>query len=95
MRLLLGQRDLEGTILRGDSCRVIPLEVTRLPIVEIGGFPVRIVAGIEGSSVVVEPVRENQLQLRPVVEGGPCQCPIWSVWVGGAPTAWTFGSLEY
>ena len=95
MRRLLGQRDLEGAILGGDSRRVVPLEVARLPIVEVGSFPVRIVAGIEGSSVVVEFVRENQLQLRPVVEGGPCQCPIWSIWVDGTPAAWKLGNLEY
>ena len=62
MGFLLGESDPEGAVLGGDSSRVIPLEVTCLPVVEVGGFPVWIVAGVEGSTVVVEFVREDQLK---------------------------------
>jgi len=61
--LLPAQSDLEGPVLGGDSRGVIPLEVARLPVVEVDGFPIWIVARVKGSTVVVEFVREDQLEL--------------------------------
>ena len=64
MSLLPAQSDLEGPVLGGDSRGVIPLEVARLPVVvEVDGFPIWIVAEVEGSTVVAEFVREDQLEL--------------------------------
>jgi len=61
--LLPAQSALEGPVLGGDGRGIIPLEVARLPVVEVDGFPIWIVAGVEGSAVVVEFVREDQLEL--------------------------------
>ena len=63
MSLLPAQSDLDGPVLGGDSRRVIPLEVADLPVVEVDGFPIWIVAEVEGSTVVVEFIREDQLEL--------------------------------
>ena len=63
MSLLSAQSDLEGPVLGGDGRGVIPLEVSRLPVVEVDGFPIWIVARVKGSTVVVEFVREDQLEL--------------------------------
>jgi len=51
--------DLEGTGLGGDGGGVVPLEVTRVPVVEVDSFPKGIVAGVESSPVVVEFARED------------------------------------
>ena len=61
---------------------------------EVDCFPVRIVTGIEDSSVVVGFVREYELQLCPVVEGSPCHCPIGGVWVYMTQAAWKFRDLK-
>ena len=74
--VLPGECDLEDTVLGGDGGGVVPLEVARLPMVEVASFPEGIVAGVEGSPVVVEFVREDQLGFRSVVEGGPRHRPI-------------------
>jgi hypothetical protein len=62
MVFLLGESDLEGAVLGGDGGGVIPLEVTRLPVVEVDSFPEWVVAGVERSTVIVEFVREDQLK---------------------------------
>jgi len=77
--VLPGECDLEGTVLGGDGGGVVPLEVTRLPIVEVGIFTKGTVAGVENSFVVVEFVREDQIEFRLVVEGSPRHRPIWSI----------------
>ena len=61
MSFLLRQCDLQGPILGGYSKGVIPLEVSRLPVVQIDGFPVRIVSGVESPSVIVEFIGKDQL----------------------------------
>ena len=61
MSFLLRQCDLQDTVLGGDGGGVIPLEVARLPVMKVDGFPVWIVARVESSTVVVEFVREDQL----------------------------------
>ena len=91
---LLRQRDLQRSVLGGDRGGVIPLQVSRLPVVKVDGFPIRIIAGVERSSGVFELVRRDQLQYRPVVEGCFCQCPIWSIWVDGTSAAQKFGDLN-
>jgi len=100
-----GECDPEGTVLGGDGGGVVPLDVTRLPVVEVGSFPGGIVAGVETSSVVVKFVGEDQLEFRSVVEGGPRNRPIWSTVVGGLEVqgpriivrwTWrTFGPIGY
>ena len=62
MGVLLGECDLEGPVLSGDGGGVVPLEVARLPVVEVGSLPEGIVTGIETPSVVVKFVREDQLE---------------------------------
>ena len=42
--------------------RVVPLEVTRLPVVEVYSFRIGILSGAEGSAIVVKLVREAQLE---------------------------------
>ena len=62
MGVLFGQGDLEGAVLGGDGGGVVPLEITGLPVVEVGSFPVWIVTGVETSTVLVEFVRKNELE---------------------------------
>jgi len=61
MSFLLRQCDPQGPVLGSYSERVIPLEVTRLPVVQVDGFPVWIVSGVESPSVIVKFIREDQL----------------------------------
>ena len=61
MSFLLRQRDLQGPVLGGYSEGVIPLEVARLPVVQVDGFPVWIIPGVESPSVIVEFIGEDQL----------------------------------
>ena len=58
---LLRQCDLQGPVLGGNGGGVIPLEVARLPVVQVDSFPVWIVARVESPTVDVEFVREDQL----------------------------------
>ena len=55
-------------MLDGDGGGAVPLEVTRLPVVEVSSSPGGIITGVETSSVVVEFVGEDQLELQSVVE---------------------------
>ena len=48
--LLPRECDLESSVL---GCGIVPLDIARLPVVEVGSFPEGIVAGIETPSVVV------------------------------------------
>lgn len=61
VRLLLGQSDLQATIPSRDCGGVVPFEVVGLPIVEVDGFPVRVVTGVEGPAVSVELVGPDEL----------------------------------
>ena len=58
---LLRQCDLQGSVFGGDGSGVIPLEVARLLVMKVDGFPVWIVAGVESPTAVVEFVKEDQL----------------------------------
>lgn len=60
MRLLLRQRDLQRAVGRGDRRGVVPFHVVRLPVVQVDGFPVRVVARVEGAAVGVEFVGEDE-----------------------------------
>ena len=63
MILLRGERDLERTIARRDRRGVVPLDVVRLPVVEVDRLPVRVVAGVERPPLDVELVAEHELPL--------------------------------
>jgi len=59
--VLPGECDLGGPVLGGDGRWVIPLEVTRLSVVEVGSFP-EFAAGVKSSFVVFEFIGEDQLE---------------------------------
>lgn len=52
--LLRGQSYLHRTIRRCDCSGVIPLHVVGRPVVEIYSFPVWIVAGVKGATILIE-----------------------------------------
>ena len=93
MGVLFGEGDLEGAVLGGDGSGVIPLEVTGLPVVEVGSFPVWIVTGVETSTLLVELVGKDELEFCAVVERGLGHCRFWGVWVDESSEAWKFGDL--
>lgn len=93
MGVLLGEGDLEGAVLGGDCGRVIPLEVTGLPVVEVASFPVWIVTGVETSTILVEFIRKYEFEFGTVVEGGLGHCPFWGVRVDESSEARKFGDL--
>ena len=59
--VLLLKGDLQGSVLGGDGGGIVPLEVLRLPVVEVDGLPIWVITGVEGSTVGVEFIREDQL----------------------------------
>ena len=61
MSFLLRQCDLQGPVLGSYSEGIVPLEVARLPVVQVDGFPVWIVPVVESPSVIVEFAGEDQL----------------------------------
>lgn len=60
---------------------------TYTPVMKIDGFPIRIIARIEGPSVSVEFVAENELHLFARLVAFVRHCFSWSVDVYEAPTA--------
>jgi len=61
MNFVLRQCNPQGPVLDSYSEGVIPFEVTRLPVVQVDGFPVWIILGVESSSAIVEFIGEDQL----------------------------------
>lgn len=60
MRALLRKCELQRTVRCGDRGRVVPLEIVGLPVVQVDGGPVWVVAWVERPAVGVELVGEDE-----------------------------------
>jgi hypothetical protein len=58
-----------------------PLQIVRTPVVQVDGFPKRIIAWVECSSLHVELVREYQLPVGPILYRLVGEGVVWSVGV--------------
>ena len=68
MGLFPRQGYLQCPAFGGESGRIIPLHVIRSPIVQVGGFPVWVVTGVECPTVGVELVRKDELHVAAVIQ---------------------------
>ena len=65
--------DHEFSVLGGDLGRVIPFDIASWPVVQVHGFPVRIISGIEGPPIAVEFVAEYDM-IRHTIRTDATQC---------------------
>ena len=94
VRLFLRQRDLERAVLGRDRGGVVPLHVAGLPVVEVDGLPVRVVARVERAAVGVELVGEDELEgVGRVGERDACLGVVGGLDVDEAPVARNAGDL--
>jgi hypothetical protein len=61
---------LHAPILRRDLLRVVPLQVIRLPVMQVHARPVRVVSRVKRPAFDVELVREDEHHLFIVLDGG-------------------------
>lgn len=91
---VLGQGELQSAIGRRDSCRVVPLVVVGTPVVQVDCLPKGVVVRVEGSSIGVELVGEDEVELAPIDEARTSESVLRRVWVNEAcPHAGEAGNL--
>ena len=68
--------DHELSVLGGDLARVIPFDIVSWPIMQVHGFPVWIVSGVEGSSITFEFITEHDV-VRHTIRPDAGLCGSW------------------
>ena len=64
MRTLLRERELKRTVRGRDSGGIVPFKVVGLPVVQVHGFPIRVIIGIECAPIYIELVGKDESILR-------------------------------
>lgn len=68
--------DHELSVLGGDLARVVPFNIAGRPVMQVHGFPVRIIPGIECSSLAFEFITENDV-VRHTIRTNASPCVSW------------------